>query len=110
MTPASPATAQPSLPGPLDEHLLRAELVAGDAEAAAVELLELAGLQSGAHGAELLAEPRPEHGQVRLHPQLGVDVAELDLLDPELLGDLVGMRRRRAARPRRRAAAAAAAA
>ena len=29
---------------------------------------------------------------MRLDPQLGIDVPELDLLDAQLLGDLVGMR------------------
>ena len=80
------------LAGPLDEHLVRAELVPGGAEAAAAELLELARLERGPHRAELLAELRPEHGQVRLDAQLRVDVPELDLLHAQLLGDLVGVR------------------
>ncbi len=69
----------------LDEHLVGLELVAEDAEAPAVELLELARRERGAHGAELLAELRPERRQVRLH-------VELDRLD------------RRRARPPSRAA------
>ncbi len=92
VTPASPATAQPSLPARSTSTSSGAELVAGDPESAAVELLEVARLKRSAHGTELLPELRPEHGQVRLHPQLGVDVPELDLLDAELLGDLVGVR------------------
>ena len=80
------------LAGPLDEHLVRLELVAGGAKAAALELLERARLQRGAHRAELLAELRPEHRQVRLDAQLGIDRAELDLLHAQLLGDLVGVR------------------
>ena len=63
----------------LDEHLVGLELVAEDTEAPAVELLELAGRERGTNGAELLAELRPERGQVRLHVELdGFDVAELD--------------------------------
>ena len=69
------------LAGALDEHLVGAEVVAEDAEAAALELLELARRESGADGAELLAELGAEHGKMRLHVQLGrLDVAELDLL------------------------------
>ena len=79
------------LAGPLDEHLVGAELVPGGAEAPVAELLELARLKRRAHRAELLAELRPEDGQVRLHAQLRVDVPELDLLHPQLLGDLVGV-------------------
>src|SRR5204862_614078 len=76
----------------LDEDFVRAELVAVHAEAAAVELFDLAGLERPADGAELLAELRPEHRQVRLHAQLArVDLPELDLLDAQLLGDLVHM-------------------
>ena len=74
------------LAGALDEDLVRTEVVAEDAEAAALELLELARRESGAHGAELLAELRAERRQVRLHVQLGrLDRAELDLLDAQLL-------------------------
>ena len=96
---------------PLDEHLVRLEHVAVDLEAAAAELLELPALQRLAHLAQLRAELRPEHGQVRLHAQLRrLDVAELDLLHAQLLGDLVGVALGAASRPRRRAAAAAGAA
>src|SRR5207249_12084743 len=78
----------------LDDHLVRAELVPVDAEAAAVELLEAPGLERGANGGELLAELRAEDRQVRLHAQLArVDGAELDVLDAQLLCDLAGMRR-----------------
>ena len=60
--------------------------MADDAEAAAVELLELARGERRPDRAELLAEPRAEHRQVRLHAQLGgLDVAEHDLLHPQLL-------------------------
>ena len=66
--------------------------MAEDPEAAAVELLEVAGGERGADGAELLAELRPEHRQVRLHVQLRrVDLAELDVLDAELLAHLPGV-------------------
>ena len=82
----------PVLPGPFDENLLRGQLMAGNPESAALELLEVARLKRSAHGTELLPELRPEGGQVRLHPQLRVDVTELDLLHAELLGDLVGVR------------------
>ena len=69
------------LAAPLDEHLLRRELVTVDPQPTAVELLEIARLELCAHGAELLAELGPEDGQVRLHPQLSrLDLAELDLL------------------------------
>jgi hypothetical protein len=38
------------------------------------------------------AELRAEHRQVRLHLQSrGLDLAELDLLDTQLVGDLVGV-------------------
>ena len=96
----------------LDEHLVGLEHVAVDLEAAAVELLELAALQPLAHVAQRRAELRPEHRQVRLDAQLRrLDLAELDLLDAQLVGDLVGVRRARArTRPRRRAGAAAGAA
>ena len=44
----------------------------------------------GANRAELLAELRPEHREIRLHAKLGrVHRSELDLLDAELLRDLV---------------------
>ena len=60
-----------------------------DAEAAAVELLELPGFERGPHRPELFAELRAEHGQVRLHAQLRrLDRAELDLLDPQLVAHL----------------------
>src|SRR6185437_16247585 len=46
-------------------------------------------LERGAYGAELLAELGPEHGQVRLDAQLArVDLAELDALHAQFLGDL----------------------
>src|SRR5581483_5800578 len=64
----------------LDEHLVRLELVAGGAEAAAVELLEPAGLERLLHRPQLLAEARAEDREVRLHAQLGVDAVERDLL------------------------------
>ena len=73
----------------LDEHLVRAELVPGGAETAAVELLEVARLKRRPHGAELLPESRPEQRQVRLHTQLGVDVTEHDLAYAQLVGDHV---------------------
>ena len=64
--------------------------MAEDAEAAAVRLLELARGERGADCAELLAELRAEHRQVRLHVELRrLDIAELDLLDAQLLAQLV---------------------
>ena len=50
----------------LDDHLLGRELMAVDSQAPAVELLELTGLELRAQGTELLAQLRPEQGQVRL--------------------------------------------
>ena len=110
MTPSAAATAPALAAAALDEHLVRLELVAGGAEAAAAELLELARLQRLLHRAQLLAEPRPEHRQVRLHAQLRIDAVEHDVLDAHLVGDLVRVRARTAPRPRRRAGAAAGAA
>ena len=48
VTPSADATAQPVAAAALDEHLVRLELVARGAEAAAVELLELARLRAPA--------------------------------------------------------------
>src|SRR5207249_5717173 len=80
----------------LDDHLVRAELVPVDAEAAAVELFEASGLERGTNGGEFLAELRAEDRQVRLHAQLArVDGAELDVLDAQLLCDLARVRRGR---------------
>src|SRR6266516_3037916 len=77
------------LAAPLDDHLVRAELVPVDPEAAVVELFEASGLERGTNGGELLAELRAEDRQVRLHAQLArVDLAELDFLDAQLLCDL----------------------
>ena len=85
----------------LDEHLVGLEHVPVDLEPAAVELLELAARELLAHLAEPRAELRAEHRQVRLHAQLRrLDLAELDLLDAQLVGDLVGVRRSESARPR----------
>ncbi len=89
--PVGPGNRPALLAGPLDEHLVRAELVPGRPEPAAAEILEVSRLERGPHRAELLAELRPEHGKVRLDAQLGVDVPELDLLHPQLLRDLVGV-------------------
>ncbi len=52
---------------PLDEDLVRGELVPRGPKAPATELLELARRKRRADGGELLAEPRAERGQVRLH-------------------------------------------
>src|SRR5690348_6931958 len=81
---------RPALPcAPFDEHLLRAELVPVHADAAAPELLELAGFERGTDGAELLAELRPEQREVRLDADVHrLDRRELDGLDAQLLGDL----------------------
>ena len=49
------------------------------------------------HRAQLLAEPRPEHRQVRLHAQLGASTRpKRDVLHAHLVGDLVGVRCRAA--------------
>ena len=95
MTPSLGGDRPALLAGALDEHLVGGELVAEDAEAAALELLELARGERGPHRAELLAELRAEHRQMRLHVQLRrLDVAELDLLHAQLLAQLVGVARR----------------
>ena len=64
-----------------------------DAEATTFELLEVAGLEGRADRPQLLAELRPQHRQIRLHPQLArVDRAELDVLHAQLLRDLACVR------------------
>ena len=69
--------------------------MAGRPEAAARQLLELAGRERGPHRAELLAELGAERRQVRLHVQLGrLDATELDLLDAQLVAELVRVRLR----------------
>ena len=80
---------------PLDEHLVRLELVAGRRGSGRRRAPRTRPPASAARTlAELLAELRAEHGQVRLHAQLGrLDVAELDLLHAQLVGDLVRVRR-----------------
>src|SRR4051794_4465249 len=79
----------------LDEHLLWFEHVVVHTEASAVERLEAAILQRRAHLAEGRTELRPEHAEVRLHAQVArVDIAELDVFDAQLLGDLTCVRLR----------------
>ena len=94
----TPSEAQPpSLPSPaLDEDLLCRQLVAGGAEAAARELLEVAGLERAPHVAELRAELRPQDGEVRLDVQLArVDRSEARRrCTRSSLGDLVRVRLR----------------
>ncbi len=71
----------PLLAGSLDQDLVWGELVLGDSEAAAVELVELAARERLAHVTQCRAELRAEQRQVRLHAELArLDVAELDLL------------------------------
>ncbi len=94
----------------LDDHLVRLEVVAGGAEPAAAELLELARLERLLHGAEVLPELRPEHRQVRLHAQLGVDLVERDRPSRAPRRRSRPCAPARAARPRRRAGGAAGAA
>ena len=91
---AVPGRDGPSrLPGAFYEHLVRAELVVADAESSARKLLELAGVEQGAHLSELGAEAGAEHGQVRPHLQVGgVDCAEHDLLHVQLVGDELRVR------------------
>ena len=79
----------------LDEHLVRLEHVAVDPEAAAVELLEAALGERGAHLARA-----PRRASARARGRFGFtrssdagDVAELDRLDAQLLGDLVARAR-----------------
>src|SRR5204863_7491409 len=79
-------------PAPLDEHLVRCELVRAAPEPAIRQLLELAGRERFPHRAELLAELGPQLRQVRLHLQLDrLDRAELDVLDAQLVGDFLEM-------------------
>ena len=79
----------------LDEDLVGVKLVLADTEAAAVELLELAAPERFAHVAQRRAELRAEQRQIRLHVELArLDIAELDLLHAQLLGDLVHVRLR----------------
>jgi len=56
------------LAAPLDQHLLRRELVTVHPDSSVPELLELPRLEGGAHGAELLAELGPKQRQVRPDP------------------------------------------
>ena len=61
-------------------------------EATSRELLEVAGLERGPSRSQLPAELRPEHREIRLDAKLArLDLAERDLLDTKLLGDLVHM-------------------
>ena len=81
------------LTGLLDEDLVGPELVVPDPEAAGLELVELAAGEGFAHVAQRRAELRPQHRQVRFHPELArIDVAEFDLFHAQLLSDLVGVR------------------
>ena len=106
-----PECAQPSLLRPLDEQLVRLELLAGGADPAVAELLELARLQRRPHVAQARAELRPEHAQVRLVAEAdGRPVEELDLLDAQLLLDLVERAPAAASAPRTTPGAAAGAA
>ena len=94
-------------------QLVRPEqLVPGDAIATTVQLLHVPGLERVPHLRQPGAELRAQHAQVRLVAELGRPGPgrELDLLDPQLVRDLVGIRlRRRPPRTRTRAAAAGAA-
>ena len=86
MTPSSDATAQPSRPPRSTSTSSGPSSWPATRKPPSRELLELAGRERRPHGAELLAEPRPEHRQVRLHVQLRrLDRAELDLLDAQLV-------------------------
>ena len=77
------------------EHLVGAELLAGDAHAASLELLVVAGLERRLHGRQPRAEPRPEHGEVGLELRANDGaVVEDDLLDVELLAELARVRGR----------------
>src|SRR5581483_12522287 len=79
---------------PLDEHLVGPELVLTNADAPARQRLELARGERGANRAELLSELRAEHRQVGLDPHVGrLYLAELDLLDAQLVADLIGVAR-----------------
>ena len=94
MTPSSDATAQPSLPERSTRTSSRPSSWPSTRKPPSVELLELARGERGPDRAELLAELRAEHRQVRLHVQLGrLDVAELDLLHAQLVAQLVRVTR-----------------
>ena len=79
------------------DHLVGLEHLAGRAQPAVVELLDVTLLERGPHLGQLGAEPRPEQAQVRqqLHAGDG-PLVESDLLDAQLLSDLVGVPRGRA--------------
>ena len=96
----------------LDEHLVRARARARRPRSARPSSSSNSpALQLLAHVAQRRAELGPEHRQVRLHAQLGrLDLAEVDLLDAQLLGDLVGVALGARGARRRRAGAAAGAA
>ena len=94
VTPSAPATAQPSRPprstitssGSSSWPAARNRPPPSSSNSPACERL--------LHRAEILAELRPEHRQVRLHAQLRVDRVEHDLLHAHLVGDLVRVRLR----------------
>src|SRR4051812_30759579 len=80
------------------DHLVGLEHLAGRAQPAGVELLDVAVLERGPHLGQLGAEPRPEQAQIWQQQLDAGDGAlvEADLLDAQLLGDLVGVRGGRA--------------
>ena len=82
MTPSEAATAQPSRPRRSTRTSSAVEVVAGGPETAARKLLVLARLERRPHGAELLAELRAEHREVRSHVELArLDRPELHVAD-----------------------------
>ena len=65
------------------------EQLAGDAEAAVVEWLDLAALERGADVAQARTQARAEHAQVRQHARGGHGAGvEFDALHAQLFGDL----------------------
>src|SRR5689334_9686928 len=71
---------------PLDEDLVRLELMLSDAEAAVRQLLELARRERLTHCAELRAQLRAELREVRLHLQLDrFDRPKLDTFHAQLV-------------------------
>ena len=97
----SAATAQPSRPRRSTSTSSGAELVAGHAEAAVAELLELARARArrARRRAPCRASARAPGGSASRCSSVASTAPELDLLHAQLLGDLVRRGRAHAARP-----------
>jgi hypothetical protein len=73
----------------LDEHFVRAEIMAGHPEAAVAELLEFSRLERLSELADPSAEAGAKHREVGADPELGgVDRTECDFLHAKLICDL----------------------